>query len=183
MKDSWSIAYHGNLFEILQNEKGWEKALRAPGVRVILDDQAAGKILLTREFCPELEDHDYRLPGGKVFDTLEEYSDFSKLGGDVEQKATEKAAAEAKEETGYDISNPKLIAKSVLGATVEWDLFVFAVTDFSKRISGQELEEGEEIETDLWFSYSEVKKMILDGSMNEERVALSLLRYLEQGSN
>lgn len=150
---------------------------------MILDDREAGRILLTREFRPELEDHDYRLPGGKVFDTLEEYSDFSKLGGDVEQKATEKAVSEAKEETGYDISNPKLIAKSVLGATVEWDLFVFAVTDFSKRVSGQELEEGEEIETDLWFSYNEVKKMTLDGSMKEERIALALLRYLERGSN
>lgn len=44
--NDWSVTYHGNLFEILQNEKGWEKAARAPGVRVILDDQAAGKILM-----------------------------------------------------------------------------------------------------------------------------------------
>ncbi|NCB31968.1 MAG: hypothetical protein EOM66_11250 [Clostridia bacterium] len=66
-----------------------------------------------------------------------------------------------------------------MGATVEWDLFVFAVTDFSKRASGQELEEGEEIETDLWFSYEEVKQMILNGSMREERIALVLFRYLE----
>ena len=44
--NDWSVTYHGNLFEILQNETGREKAARAPGVRVILDDQAAGKILM-----------------------------------------------------------------------------------------------------------------------------------------
>lgn len=175
----WKQDYQGNLFQILRNEKGWEKAVRAPGVRLILDDREAGKILLTREFRAELNDYDFRLPGGKVFDSLAEYNDFSESGGDIDKRAIEKVVAEAREETGYDIANPELIAKSVLGATVEWDLFVFAVTDFSKRASGQELEEGEEIETDLWFSYEEVKQMILNGSMREERIALVLFRYLE----
>jgi len=38
-----------------------------------LDDPA--KILLSREYRSELDRYDYRLPGGKVFDTLAEYHD------------------------------------------------------------------------------------------------------------
>jgi 8-oxo-dGTP pyrophosphatase MutT (NUDIX family) len=176
--NDWSVTYHGNLFEILQNEKGWEKASRAPGVRVILDDQVAGKILLTREFRTELNGYDFRLPGGKVFDSLAEYEAFRNTGADILEPATTKVIDEAREETGYDITNPKFINKSTLGATVDWDLYVFAATEFTKRDDGQRLEDGEQIETDLWFSYDEVRRMIMDGAMQEERIALALLRYL-----
>ncbi len=178
--NDWSVTYHGNLFEILQNEKGWEKALRAPGVRVILDDQAAGKILLTREFRAELNDYDFRLPGGKVFDSLAEYETFRESGVDILESAVTKAVHEVREETGYDIGNPEFINKSTLGATVDWDLYVFAATEFTKRNDGQQLESGEQIETDLWFSYDEVRQKILDGAMQEERIALVLLRYVGQ---
>ena len=51
-ENDWTVTYRGKLFEILQNEKGWEKAARAPGVRVILDDQAAGKILIQAHNSP-----------------------------------------------------------------------------------------------------------------------------------
>lgn len=61
----WQTVFTGNLFTVEQNDRGWEKVARAPGVRLILDDQKAGKILLTREFRRELGDYDYRLPGGK----------------------------------------------------------------------------------------------------------------------
>ena len=180
MKDEWAAIYRGKLFEILQNEKGWEKASRAPGVRLILDDQAAGKILLTREFRTELDDYDFRLPGGKVFDSLTKYEAFRNTGADILEPATTKVIDETREETGYDITNPKFINKSTLGATVDWDLYVFAATEFTKRNDGQQLESGEQIETDLWFSYDEVRQKILDGAMQEERIALVLLRYVGQ---
>ena len=179
-KNDWTVTYRGKLFEILQNEKGWDKAARAPGVRVILDDEAARKILLTREFRSELNDYDFRLPGGKVFDSLAEYDAFRQSGADVREPATAKAVAEAREETGYDITAPKFIGTSTLGATVDWDLYVFAATKFAKRNDGQALENGEQIETDLWFTYDEARQMVLDGAMQEERIALVLLRYLEQ---
>ena len=179
-KSTWTVAYRGRIFEILQNEKGWEMASRAPGVRLILDDQVAGKILLTREFRAELNDYDFRLPGGKVFDLLAEYETFRDAGADILEPATAKIIQEAREETGYDIRDPKLVGKSILGATVDWDLYVFAVTQCTKRNDGQRLENGEQIETDLWFSYDEVRQMIIDGAMQEERIALILLRYLER---
>jgi len=50
----------------------FETARRAPGVRLIIVRD--GQMLITREFRNELDDYDYRLPGGKVFDTLDEYS-------------------------------------------------------------------------------------------------------------
>ena len=178
MRNEWTATYRGKLFEILQNEKGWEKASRAPGVRVILDDQVAGKILLTREFRAELNGYDFRLPGGKVFDSLTEYDDFRKTGADILQPATAKVIDEVREETGYDIIHPMLINKSTLGATVDWDLYVFAATEFTRRDDGQQLEDGEHIETDLWFSYDEVRQMIMVGAMQEERIALVLLRYV-----
>lgn len=176
---SWKVVFLGKIFEIAQNGKGWERATRAPGVRAILDDQIAGKILLTREFRSELNDYDYRLPGGKVFDSLEEFEEFRNQGVDVLESATAKVIQEAHEETGYDISDPRFITKSILGSTVEWDLYVFAATKFTKRDSGQELGTGEDIQTDLWFSYAEVRKMIMNGEMQEERIALALIRYLE----
>ncbi len=43
----------------------FETAVRSPGVRLIIvkDNQ----MLITKEFRGELDDYDYRLPGGKVF--------------------------------------------------------------------------------------------------------------------
>ena len=174
----WQSAYEGSLFSIERDSRGWEKAVRAPGVRLILDDQKAGKILLTREFRSELGDYDYRLPGGKVFDSLAEFQTYAESGKDIVAAAVNKTFQEAREETGYEITNPELVAKSTLGATVEWDLYVFKVTDFQKHEEGQALEEGEDIETDLWFTYEETREMILSGKMQEERIALALLRYL-----
>lgn len=49
----------------------FEKARRAPGVRLIIVKE--DKILLTREYRDEIKSFDYRLPGGKVFDKLSDY--------------------------------------------------------------------------------------------------------------
>ena len=49
----------------------FEKARRAPGVRLLIIKK--NKILITKEYRDEIGEFDYRLPGGKVFDKLEEY--------------------------------------------------------------------------------------------------------------
>lgn len=66
----------------------------------------------------------------------------------------------------------------MLGATVEWDLYVFETTDWQLSIEGQELEVGEKIEADNWVSYAEARDMIVSGAMAEERIALILLQWL-----
>ena len=174
----WQSVYRGSIFEMQQNDKGWERAVRAPGVRIIIDDEESGKILLTREYREELGGYDYRLPGGKVFDSLSEYLDFQANDGDIESAATEKVKQESIEESGYEISNPELITRSVNGATVGWDLFVFATKDFRRHENGQRLERGEQIETDNWFAYDEIIEMLRRGDMQEGRIAFELWRYI-----
>jgi hypothetical protein len=176
------VAFRGKLFEIVHvtqpDGRVFEVARRAPGVRLIIDDPKAGKLLLTREFRRELDDWDYRLPGGKVFDTLEEYDKHLASGDDILPAALSKGKAEGREEAGIMIEELEHYKTSVLGATVQWDLFILQATKWHSAEDGQQLEEGEQIEAEGWYAYDEVKQMILDGKLQEERVALILLRWL-----
>lgn len=172
----------GKIFELIQLDQPdgrvFEVARRAPGVRLIIADETEQKVLLTREFRRELNAWDYRLPGGKVFDTLEEYRQFRQTGQDVAIPAMQKAKEEGLEEAGIIVNDVKLFKKSTLGATVEWDLYVFEVTDWELSSEGQKLEAGEDIEADQWFAYAEIEQMILSGAMQEERIALILLQWI-----
>jgi len=177
------VAYRGKLFELVHFEQDdgrvFEVARRAPGVRLIICDEANGKILLTKEYRQELGEWDYRLPGGKVFDSLEEYEAHRGSGDDIVEAAKKQAINEAQQEAGIEIASLDLYKKSVLGATVEWDLYVFETTNWQASVLGQELEVGEKIEADNWVTFDVAKKMILDGAMQEERIALILLQWLE----
>lgn len=179
-----SIIAKGRIFELVQLKQDdgriFEVARRAPGVRLIIHDEVAGKILLTKEYRRELGKWDYRLPGGKVFDSLDEFEAFRESGNDIVEAAKTKAAEEAQQEAGVEIANLDLYKKSVLGATVEWDLYVFETKDWQLSVDGQELEVGEKIEADNWVTYDEARKMALSGSMQEERIALILLHWLER---
>ena len=178
---SEEIFAKGKLFELVhikQNDsRVFEVARRAPGVRLIIHDKQAGKILLTKEYHRELGQWDYRLPGGKVFDSLDEFEAFRANGEDIVEAAKQKAIEEAQQEAGVEIANLDLYKKSVLGATVERDLYVFETTDWRLSVDGQELEVGEKIEADNWVSYDEARNMALNGSMQEERIALILLQW------
>jgi ADP-ribose pyrophosphatase len=179
--------FSGKLFEIEQltqpDGRVFEIARRAPGVRLIIPNRQDKTLLLTKEFRKELNAWDYRLPGGKVFDSLAEYQAFRESGSDILKAAQAKAKAEAREEAGLVVNDLKLFRKSTLGATVEWDLFVFEVTKWEAAKSGQALEEGEQIEADNWFAFSDVEQMIYDGHVQEDRVALILLQWLKGQSN
>mgnify|MGYP000858075927 CR=1 FL=1 len=173
----------GKLFELVHivqpDGRVFELARRAPGVRVIIADKANKKVLLTKEFRNELNAWDYRLPGGKVFDTLDEFEAHRQSGENILDAAKAKAKGEAAEEAGMMIGDVELVTKSTLGATVEWDLYVFEALDWQENEQGQALEDGEQIETGQWFTFDEVEKMVLDGSMQEERVALAFLRWIK----
>lgn len=74
------IIAEGNMFEIVHQDfdlgsgkiKTFEFARRSPGTRAIVKN-AVGEILMTREYRLETQGFDYRLPGGKVFDTREAF--------------------------------------------------------------------------------------------------------------
>ncbi len=174
----------GKIFELIHLEQDdgrvFEVARRAPGVRLIIADEANKKVLLTKEYRRELGEWDYRLPGGKVFDSLDEFEDFRNSDEDIIVVAKTKAIEEAQQEAGVHVADLTLFKTSVLGATVEWDLYVFESTNWQLSVAGQELEVGEKIEADNWISYDDAKHMILEGKMQEERIALILLQWLER---
>jgi ADP-ribose pyrophosphatase len=175
------ITYQGRIVEVVEREviigektKTFELARRSPGVRLIIIKD--NTVYLSKEFRHEVQGYDFRLPGGKVFDTLTEFNDALSNNTNVLESAKAAAIKEAREEMGIVANNIELFHKSVCGATVEWDLYYFVVTDFTKQ--NQELEDGEVIELNP-VSISEAKEMCLDGRIDEERSALTLLRYLK----
>jgi len=153
----------------------FERARRAPGVRLILIDSQNKTVLLSKEHRYELGKDDYRLPGGKVFDTLTEYNSFLKSGEDILVPAKQKALAEAEEEVGVAADDAVHFHTSVCGATVQWDLFYFVCTSW--KSTEQKLEIGENIQI-VTVSFDEAQHIALNGAMSEERSALVLLRYL-----
>ena len=176
-----NVIAKGKIFELVQTTQPdgrvFEVARRAPGVRVIIADKANKKLLLSREFRKELNAWDFRLPGGKVFDKLDEFEAHRQRGDDIVEAAERKAIAEAKEEVGIVAADMNLVTVSTLGATVEWDLYVFEAVEWQET-NEQELEPGEQVEAGNWFNFEEVRHMILEGKMQEHRVALVVLQWL-----
>src|SRR3989338_10074511 len=180
------IRYKGKLFEVVSEPVEidgktftFEKVRRSPGVRLIIGD-GQGNIMLTREFRRELSEFDYRLPGGKVFDSLDEFNEFKKSKGNIVEKAKQAALKEAKEETGLAPDVLEHHSTSKLGATVEWDLHYFVGSVNRSQQSVQELETGENIEV-VWFTEEEVKKLILESDkFSEERSVATLMRFLHR---
>ena len=181
------IVYKGDLFElvstILFSKKTnsiriFEKAHRPPGVRMLFTKD--NTILMTREFRKELNEWDYRLPGGKVFDEFSSYAKCLSNETELSQKIRDAVVIESEEEVGLIAYSDKmkLIYKSVAGASVIWDLYYFEITEFQSSDSGQKLEEGEQIDKPIWMSFDEVKTMCLNGQINEDRTVAVLLRYI-----
>lgn len=175
------IKYSGRLSEIIEKEvesngKTFkaEMTRRPPGVRVVILKE--GKVLLTKEYRHEIHGFDFRLPGGKVFDSLSEYKTALGTGENIDVLAKEAALKEAREEAGIEGGNAVFIHKSVCGAAVWWDLFYFAITDFTE--AEQQLGDAEDIKVE-WMESAQAKEMCLNGQIGEERSALILLRYLD----
>lgn len=165
----------------LQNGKEvtFEKAERAPGVRILVRN--ASRILLTKEWRSENDHWDFRLPGGKVFDSLDEYLQGLSTGN-IDDFARGAAQKELNEETSFDLplQSFEQIHRSVCGATIIWDLYYFLVKlpkDQVKELDSITTHEGEQMHPQ-WFSLSEVKNLCLTGQVREDRTVGVLLRYL-----
>lgn len=178
-----TITYKGKIIEVVvQNmqigEKivPFERARRSPGTRLLITSDT-GKILLTREYRSEVGGYDYRLPGGKVFDTLDEFNQSLQKGEDIIAKSKVAAQKEAHEEVGMDTDDINHFYTSKCGATVEWDLHYFTVNVPTEQLGEQDLEAGENIEVG-WYSCEQAMELALNGSLNEDRSAAVLMRYI-----
>lgn len=177
-----TIDYEGKIFAIVKlqqpNGEVWEIARRTPGVRIIAKN-SDGTYMLSNEFRHEHGSHGYRLPGGKMFDVLEDYLSFRETASKeaLMKRAEEDALREAKEELGIEkAKNLRFIEKSVLGSVVEWDLYVFEVSDFEV---GEQKTHGMEIIEPVNLTKEQVLKAIDNGDFNEDRIVPVLLRYLK----
>lgn len=174
------VVFEGKIFQVVQlhqpNGEIWEVARRAPGVRLIVKNPD-GTYKLSKEHRHELGKEDIRLAGGKVFDKLREFSAYLQSGKDLDDAAELAAIKEAEEEVGvYHPQNIKLIEKAALGATVEWDLYVFEISEFQQ---GEQNTHGMEKIEPVDLTKEQILNAIENGEFNEDRIVPVLLRYLK----
>ena len=169
-----NIKYHGKIIEVIEELHGnkvFEIAKRSPGVRALIVN--SDRMLLSKEYRTETNNYDYRLPGGKVFDKLD---DFCKHENEnLLPYANNAVIKEVYEEVGLLAKNPKLIKISKAGATIQWDLYYFEIKEFEKDT--QHLEEGEDI-TFAWYSFDDVLKLCQENKVQEDRTVGVILNYL-----
>lgn len=169
--------FKGEIIEILYKpsaKKPREVARRAPGVRIIAMTNDK-KFIISRERREYLEEEiDFRLPGGKVVDSLKEY--HALLGRNALAEAIVNAAKkELIEETGITARSIRQYQVSNSGGTIDWDLYYFEMKELS--FGEATPEDGEEI-TVLELTVSEVIDLILSKQMSEDRSRMILLDYL-----
>lgn len=157
--------------------KTFEWAMRAPGTRLIYHDKKNDKFLLMKEYRREHDSEDLRLPGGKVFDLLEDYITFLQDKGDLKVFSREAAINEGVQETGLKPQNIELYTISSNGTTMEWDLYYYTVTSYNQEQTQFEL--GEDITT-AWYSADEIMNSIKSGDFHEDRSLAILVKYLLQ---
>ena len=182
------VVYKGRIFEVVKQPMrvgdkviDFETVRRSPGVRLIFEKD--GKLLLTKEYRTELNGYDYRLPGGKVFDTLDELHAAYERKADMLEEAKNAARREGLEEVGLEVKTLDHFHTTSPDATVLWNLYYFVTKDFKKSDGDDGVkkreEEGEIIHPE-WRTLSEVKRMCHEGEIKEDRTVAVLLRYIEQ---
>jgi ADP-ribose pyrophosphatase len=176
--DSRIVGVRKQRMKEVANEFDYEWAYRSPGTRALIIKE--NKVLITKEFRPSQQEFDYRLPGGKVFDSLNEYKTALQKGKKfIEEQAQDATKNECLEEVGIKTKNMNLIHISKCGATMRWELYYFLVDDFEEHEGGQQLESGELIHPE-WKTFDEVKEMCLNKEIKEDRTVAVLLRFLLQ---
>lgn len=188
-----TITYNGKLFQIIHRKQTkeilfndfrkevtleYELVKRPPGVRAIIDKN--NQILLNKEFRYELNAWDYRLPGGKVFDSLEEQNN-KLISNSIMQCVESKLKEELYEEADILAKNCTLLEISHCGFTVEWDLFYYIVDDFDETPAFFEnniQKNSFEYIQHCWVDYHTAYKYCIEKKVSEERSSNVLLRYL-----
>ncbi len=185
MENKEKIVYQGRMIEVVHKavlsngkELVFEMGRRAPGIRLIIQT-LEGEFLISKEERHDVGT-DYRLPGGKIFDSLVEYNEFltkQKDPNEILEKAKEAAIREGIEEAGIKPLEMELFCVSHCGGSFEWDLYYFIVKKYEEV--GQKLEEHEKIER-VKISREKFSELALSGKMQEDRSVAILLRFLNK---
>ncbi len=173
------IKYQGKMFEIVEFEAKpgyiYETAVRAPGVRLLIEytkDNQLG-LLMTQELRRGRHENilDYRLPGGKVFDSLQEYNNAKENNIDIKEEALKQAKVEAQQEAGIIGGDFIPIGIARAGGSVEWDLHYFIVKNCT--LGEQNLTEEEKMDNVevVFLSVNEIFEKLKNKEINEGRSA------------
>jgi 8-oxo-dGTP pyrophosphatase MutT (NUDIX family) len=156
-------------------EKTFERFVRPPGTRIIAIRNTT--IFLQKEHRQETKNgFDWRLPGGKVVDSFEEYKTY--LGKEMpEQMIIAAGRRELQEEAQLDTQSITVFKKSTCGASVEWDLYYLIAENTVPYVNNHN--EGEEIIDGKWFTYEEVLSMCISGEIDEDRTVATLYQFIE----
>jgi 8-oxo-dGTP pyrophosphatase MutT (NUDIX family) len=171
------VLYSGRLIDVASRtlrverqgkvtEYSIEVARRPPGVRLLVS--RGPKYLLLREFRSELARWDYRLAGGKVFESQAEHLAFMSSGEDLMVRLLRAVSGEGREELGISVETATLLRKSSAGATIDWDLYFFRVEVFDELESGPQPEHTELLTVE-WHDPLSILRLIEDGSFSEDR--------------
>ena len=182
-----SSLFDNGFFEFLEIENDFRienrvkhikrNMVRRPlGIRALIVNKK-NQILLSKEFRYELNDWDFRLPGGKVFELLEDYK-VALEHDTVMESVLQTVPKEVLEEVGLIVDNPRLLKDSKDGAGVIWDLYYFEIRDYRKSESGPQLEEDEVIHGYQWYEFDEIINMCQKNQIHEDRSVGVLLTYI-----
>lgn len=139
------------------SEEVHEYVWRTDGTRIIAFN-AAGRVLLTREFRHELDGHDWRIPGGKVDP------------GEVPESAAQR---EFREETGFVAERLHFLWATTPDSTVRYRRYFYLASGLTEVEPDREV--GERL-TVHWKHLSKAVEMALAGEILEEISALAILR-------
>lgn len=176
---SQEIVYKGRIIRVEQTVKPdgrvFEKAIRPPGTRIIIYRAEDDSILLTKEIRLDIGE-DFRLPGGKVRDTIDQW-DQVKNNPNIDVIISEAAIKEAMEEAGVEVQKMEVFSASTSGGpTIDWTLYYLVATKF-EDLGHQNLETDEQISV-VWIPTKDVIQMCLTGKIKEGRSVAAILQYL-----
>lgn len=175
LSNDWGIL-NKITFELKNQDGKWEEQSResydtGDGATVLLYNRQSNKVILTRQF--RLPSYLNGNPGGYLTEAC---------AGLLEQDSPEECAVkEAREETGYKITNPKKIFEAYMSPGSVTELMHFFIAEYSK---GQKMDEGggaadeqENIEV-LEIDFKEAWEKAISGEIKDAKTIL-LLQHLK----